>query len=344
MNIKNHEPIVIRLKELIDQNPEIKTQLHNALISTENNSQWKNKTVSEMYNLLNQVVTKPLRSTSEIGGYLSFFDFVQTHGRTFFYRPEIMTWFIDFLELYQTYMNAPLSKEAQKNLLMQPEFQTGDFIIPDGGYFSSNDFFIRKLKPGKRPIKDETCDQVIISPNDGKIHLLEENTFKNGQITIKGDPLKIKTIFQGAPEAEIFISGPVLASYLYLDNYHHFHAPVSGTITFSKEFAGIWDDHPTWYQHTYEHRRAATIIKNDTVGYIGIVSIGFWLISSIELYQQAGDIVRKGDDLGHFALGGSCVLIFLPPNLVKIHNKIKKSPLSIKMGQEIAYAVDHKKT
>ena len=45
-------------------------------------------------------------------------------------------------------------------------------------------------------------------------------------------------------------------------------------------------------------------------GYVGMVVIGMYDISSINLIKKIGDEVKAGEEIGNFAYGGSEIILF----------------------------------
>ena len=46
------------------------------------------------------------------------------------------------------------------------------FIIPSAGFKSFNEFFIRKVKQGARPITSKDDDSVVVAPGDCVINMI----------------------------------------------------------------------------------------------------------------------------------------------------------------------------
>ena len=123
-------------------------------------------------------------------------------------------------------------------------------------------------------------------------------------------------------------------------DYHHYHAPVAGKVIMSQGFSGFYDDDTDLsglYGNLYQHRRGVYIFKNSCVGYVGMVPVGYWMVGSVNLSQKKGDIVTKGEDMGHFAYGGSAILLFFEPDRIQlVPDLVQNGNYAVLIGQRIA--------
>ena len=69
-----------------------------------------------------------------------------------------------------------------------------------------------------------------------------------------------------------------------------------------------------------------------------MVTVGVFTISLIEFGKLAGDDVDKGDELGHFAYGGSAILLFFEPNRATFAINLDKGPVYVRMGEKLGFA------
>ncbi len=231
-----------------------------------------------------------------------------------------------------------------------PTLKNDEFIYPNGGFKSFNDFFIRDLKPGKRTIDYATDNSVLVSPADGVINMINNSLELETKIPTKGDmELSISALLDYSEYAKEFIGGTALAVFLLPHNYHHYHAPISGTVVESKEQVGdrlfgmpdlldMVNDGNVAYNKDYsvfqDFRHGYFIIKTETYGYIAMIPIGLQTIGSVVFEEKYRRIdsenitqVNKGQKLGHFAYGGSTVLL--------LFQKGRFSSLNVRQGQQI---------
>ena len=66
------------------------------------------------------------------------------------------------------------------------------------------------------------------------------------------------------------------------------------------------------------NKRSIIYIKHALTGKtVAFVAIGALLVGSVNWTKSAGDEVKKGDELGYFAYGGSTVIAVFPSGLIK---------------------------
>jgi phosphatidylserine decarboxylase len=211
-------------------------------------------------------------------------------------------------------------------------FHLSDFIVPEGGFKTFNQFFLREFDPKKRSLAGPDDPTIIVSPNEGGTFFLDHDSV----VPYKGtDYFDVQEVFPNY--SKHFIGGPLLDSLLWYTDYHHFTAPVSGQVVEVQEYMGSYNydfddfdpDDPTaprpptdgsdragWYKDLASHRRFNWVIDTgDTnLGYVGMSAIGFLDIGSIaNLNIQEGDVVAKGQPMGHFNYGGSSIILAFEP-------------------------------
>lgn len=132
-----------------------------------------------------------------------------------------------------------------------------------------------------------------------------------------------------------FIGGPLLDILLWFTDYHHFHAPVSGKIIHTGMFEGSYNydfdnfnsrdpyapklpgdsDRVGWYKKLCKHKRFVWVLKTKEVGLVAMIAIGFWGVGSITAVAKEGDVLEKGDYMGHFGYGGSSIILAFEPGM-----------------------------
>ncbi|MEM9207759.1 MAG: archaetidylserine decarboxylase [Pseudomonadota bacterium] len=102
-----------------------------------------------------------------------------------------------------------------------------DASVPDD-FATFNDFFIRELKDGARPI--DADPNSIVSPADGR--LSQFGTITDGTLVqAKGRNYRVdELVAVDLPTAAAFDGGQFATIYLAPFNYHRVHSPVDGTL------------------------------------------------------------------------------------------------------------------
>jgi len=262
-------------------------------------------------------------------------------------------------------------------------YDIANYIVPKGGFTDYTSIFLRNIPKDLRPVTcDGTCNKdktknnnYISSPCDAGVAMLsygavlgtkgpwtdKENYGKGGVNTdeelygsgIKsiydipgklGDTFGIVESFKGYGNA--FLGGPVIDLLLWFTDFHHFFAPVTGTVVYSNNFMGSHQydfdnfnpnlpfapkpvgssNQVEWYGNMDKHRRYALVFEaNSTdIGMVGMAPVGFWGVGSMKVYSEVGDVVNRGDYVGHFLYGGSSILLTFEPG--KNFNWVEPQP------------------
>jgi phosphatidylserine decarboxylase len=89
-----------------------------------------------------------------------------------------------------------------------------------------------------------------------------------------------------------------------------------------------------------ENKREYTILKNNRYGDVVICDVGATLTGSIIQTYKANEPLNKGDEKGHFAFGGSTLILLFEPNKMTfskdlIENTKKGFESTVLMGETI---------
>ena len=257
-------------------------------------------------------------------------------------------WSREFADARRRLMESPESAKAVAPWLSDPATHKEDYLIPPGGFKSFNDFFVRDLKPGARTIASPTDDAVLTAPTDCVLNVINPLT-PTREIPTKGSQkLNVHDLLAGSPYARYFENGTALSCILLPDTYHHYHAVISGRIVEAREdipgsYAGIKDfgafvnrgniGYGQSYRVFENFRRGYFVIRTEEYGHVAMVPVGLDTIGSVvfeEKYRRISPAapvpVRKGEKLGHFAYGGSLVIVLVEQGI---------SSITIPMGRQI---------
>lgn len=220
-----------------------------------------------------------------------------------------------------------------------------EYIVPANGYQSFNQFFTRSLKPNKRPVARADDNSVIVSPVDGMINWIKIDLKADSALPIKGKmTLSLNQMLDRSKFANKFIDGTALSLILLPINYHHFHSPVSGKLVESKENVGhvlfgsqLMDflmTGSTDFSVFENYKHGYFIIKTKQYGYVAVIPVGLETVGSVifenrvkNIYSGKEVMVAKGEKLGHFAYGGSMVILLFEKN--------RMTSLTVQQGQQI---------
>lgn len=256
------------------------------------------------------------------------------------YTPEIFNWTVEFIKERGRFMDSPASLKFIDAWMKAPATQIEDFIVPEGGYTSFNQFFTRELDPAKhgRPIAYPDDDSVLVASADSEINFILSDLTLTQKMHIKTRQLNVLELLNGSKYAAHFEGGTAISCVLMPGNYHRYHAPATGKIVEGMDVPGIYNgitDGEHWFNQIFnvgesttdfsifeDFHRAYYVIETEKHGFVAMVPVGLNTISALfpsligiqSTYVAPGSApvpVKKGEELGHFAYGGSLnILLF----------------------------------
>jgi phosphatidylserine decarboxylase len=201
-----------------------------------------------------------------------------------------------------------------------------------GDFATFNDFFIRELAQGARPI-DASANSVV-SPVDGTVSIAD--TIRGDSIIqAKGIDYSLADLLATDTErAEAFMNGSFATIYLAPYNYHRIHSPLDGELVAARyvpgdlfsvnestvaRVNGLFRRNERLVMHFETDRGPAAVIF---VGALNVGSISTpWtgelrpqkhgVVEALDL-SAAPTTIKKGDLLGWFNMG-STVILLMPP-------------------------------
>ncbi len=313
---------------------------------------WEGKGIDELYDFINEWFYFLPDAHNGLDRILefTFLFYKNPAGMDFILGQKGKSWAISFAEERGKFLDSPESITIIEKWLEDPTLDNDEFVYPPGGFDSFNDFFVRDLKPGARPIDGVSDPSALVSPADGIINMINNELTLESEIPTKsGMKLSLNELLDGSEYSTAFVGGTALAVFLLPHNYHHYHSPTEGIIVESKESVGdrlfgmpdmldMINDGNIAYNKDYSvfqnFRHGYFIINTDQYGYIAMIPIGLQTVGSVVFENRFRNIingksvaVQKGEKLGHFEYGGSTVLL--------LFQKGKFSSLNVRQGQQI---------
>ena len=353
-------PPVAKLKTLLQSDDKFRQLLQSALANVKpleggQANPWHGKSELDLYRFLNEWFY--FLPTKENGldkiMHFSLLYYRNPQGLEFINQDPGRSWALHFVEQRGKYLDSQASLAGVDQWLNDSSINNQEFVVPEGGYTSFNDYFIRDLKPGRRPIDGVDDKLVVVAPADCIINMINNELTASSDIPMKGKmALNISKLLGDSKFAEKFVGGSAYACFLMPDNYHHYHSPVSGLVVesnnkvghklfglddligmvnkgnpgFNKDFS-VFED----FKHGY------LIINTESMGNVAMVPVGLQTVGSVVFKDKFKGIesskavpIAKGEAVGHFAYGGSTVLL--------IFEKGMFNSLSVKQGQQIGVA------
>ncbi|KAL2608260.1 hypothetical protein R1flu_026833 [Riccia fluitans] len=198
----------------------------------------------------------------------------------------------------------------------QDRIKVEEFKYPVEHYQTFNEFFVRELKPGCRPIAHEDNDAVAVCGADCR--LMAYNTCEDAtRFWVKGRKFSIKGLLGSDEIATDFEGGTLVIFRLAPQDYHRFHMPISGVIASIINIPGhLYTVNPIAVNSKYcnvftENKRSVAVISSREFGKMAFVAIGATMVGSITFTKNVRAEVKKGDEFGYFSFGGStCIMVF----------------------------------
>ncbi|WP_369048915.1 archaetidylserine decarboxylase [Tenacibaculum sp. UWU-22] len=241
---------------------------------------------------------------------------------------------------YGKMMNRPSSVKKIKGFVDKLGINMDESYKSISQFTSFNDFFYRKLKPNSRPIENG-----FVSPGDGKL-LAFENVAEVNFFYIKGRKFTLEEFLADKELAKKHEHSSLLILRLAPNDYHRYHFPYNGT---PSEITKIKGDYFSVSPYALvsnftkvfcENKREYCILSTKEKGDLIIAAIGATMVGSIIETYTPNLTVKKGDEMGYFAFGGSTIVILIDKNKIKIDSDIltntkNKKETAVKMGERI---------
>lgn len=181
-------------------------------------------------------------------------------------------------------------------------------------YPTFNDFFMREIKPEKRPVADPNDDSVVVCAADCRLTVFDSlEECKN--LWIKGTKFSFEELLNNDKElVEHFKDGVVANFRLAPQDYHRYHSPVAGRIVKIVPLPGeTFSVVPKALESNIDvlgrNERDIIVIQTQDHGKVCYVPIGVEGVGKVVLYCKEGQEVKKGEEIGAFSYGGSDIVI-----------------------------------
>jgi phosphatidylserine decarboxylase len=224
-------------------------------------------------------------------------------------------------------------------------------------YACFNDFFIRQLKPGARPIANAD----LISPVDGCISEI-------GDIN-QGKLIQAKNRYYSVEEllacdntlSSQFAHGRFMTIYLSPKDYHRVHMPIQGSLDHMIHVPGrLFSVQPLTTRlipHLFARNERLVVYFNTKVGLLAMVMVGATIVGSIGTSWH-GDVIRnkeqqqmnyqldalksiqlqQGAEMGYFKLGSTVILLFAEGKRMQWNPSLNAGSI-VQLGMDIGRTI-----
>ena len=259
-----------------------------------------------------------------------------------------------------TRLRIPFVSKALRNVFANYyKLNMEESEYPLSHYRNIGELFIRRLKPGARPV----ADSEIVSPVDGV--LSQTGVFDENQklIQAKGKYYTLKDLLRDEAMAKRFEGGAFATIYLAPFNYHRIHSPVKGELVDAAYCPGtLWPVNVGSVERVEGlfciNERLTSRIRLEDGSEILVVKVGatnvgrIGVVYSDELLVNAGRLPRdckrfdwvpstkvtfeKGGELGRFEMGSTVILV-VDKKIHERHPELFTSRLgqAVKVGESL---------
>lgn len=246
-------------------------------------------------------------------------------------------------KLYGCYQRSSFSRRKIKSFIAKHKIAMDDFVEPQGGYASFDDFFCRTLAPGARSIDEHL--KTIISPADAKCWTIPELT-KETTFFVKHQEFSLSLLLRDEALARYFQGGSLVLLRLAPYDYHRYHAPFTGDYAKPRRLAGKLESvNPLAFKAgimpLIENERHI-ILARPTVSTtkIAVIPVGALCVGKIAYTAGLPGPLSKGEELGYFGFGASSIILLAPKGAWRLRNDLvsytrRGFEVSVKMGESL---------
>lgn len=182
-------------------------------------------------------------------------------------------------------------------------------------FSSFNDFFTRELVPAARPADMDPA--ALISPCDGRLTVWPVTA--DGRLPVKGVEYTLAELLRDDALAERFRGGLLWLFRLCPEDYHRYVWPAEGVPGPTTRIPGVFHtvqplergQRPVYRENTRQYRTLKTAFGTAVMMEVGALLVG----RIVDLPGGEGP-VRRGQEKGYFAFGGSTVILITPSGSV----------------------------
>lgn len=223
-------------------------------------------------------------------------------------------------------------------------------------YPTFNDFFVRPLRAGARPL----ADAALISPADGVVSQLGSIT--SGQIIqAKGHEYSVAALLGGCVDyPQSFDQGQFATIYLSPRDYHRVHMPCTGKLVSMTHVPGkLFSVNPATaagIPGLFAHNeRVVCLFDSTELGRFALVLVGATIVGSMgtvwhgrvntrrdgqvhhTVYGPDAPVLEQGAEMGRFELGSTVIMVFEPGRLS--FDQTYQPGSEVRLGQAVAHSL-----
>lgn len=218
---------------------------------------------------------------------------------------------------------------------------TEEIKRPIGSFKSFNDFFIRELMEGARPI--DTNENHLISPADSRLFVFDLS--KSKSLPVKGYWYNLNGLIKDKKLVNEYADGWCFIYRLAPSDYHRYCYFDHGHQEKVKRLRGVLNSvHPIALSVTKsliaKNYRELTIMHTNSFGDVLQLEVGALLVGKIIQHHKQPYSFVRGEEKGYFEFGGSTIIQLFKKGSVQIDSDIveyseKGIETLVKLGEKV---------
>jgi phosphatidylserine decarboxylase len=211
--------------------------------------------------------------------------------------------------MYARYVKSRRSQSKISNFVKQYQIDTSEVKQSVGSFTSLNNFFIRELKPGARPV-----DQVpahLISPADARLLVFDLSDMNS--LPVKGYWYSLHELLKDKALAKEFADGWCFVYRLAPMDYHRYCYIDSGRQDQVLTIKGVLHSvNPIAISAVKslmaKNYRELTILHTDHFDKVLDIEVGAMMVGKVVQQHRGAYAFFKGEEKGWFEFGGSTIV------------------------------------
>lgn len=238
-----------------------------------------------------------------------------------------------------------LSKKLIPGFIDRYAIPMREYITPEGGFRSFNDFFIREFKEKLRPFPQDPLQ--MGSPAEGRLTVFPI-TDQGIQLTIKGTPAPLERLVGSPVIASQYIGGHAFVFRLCPVDYHRFHFPDDGragpSTPLGHELHSVNPVAQVKFPDVFlRNERQICLFESRNFGQLVLLEVGALCVGRIIQTYAPGAKIGRGQPKGYFAFGGSTTILLaakdrLHPDPDLLEKTTQGIECLVRLGETIARA------
>lgn len=240
-------------------------------------------------------------------------------------------------EIGGAFLDSGISGRLIKGFIRNHSIDMGDYREKE--YRSYNDFFTRRMKPDARRVDNDP--EVLISPCDARLSVYRIG--EDSAFCVKHTSYTAESLLRSRKLAEQYAGGTLWMFRLCVEDYHRYIYPDGGRVSSPVRIPGVLhtvnpvaNDHFPIYK---ENTREYVLLRTERLGTLLQMEVGALMVGKIVNHKR-GNAVQRGWEKGHFAFGGSTILLMTEKGAVRpdqdiLANSAKGAETKVRLGERV---------